>query len=254
MYKSLFEILEMEFTTDKKAIEKQYKSLLFKYHPDRNKDPNAENRFKEIRNAYDKLMKLNLSHLDSSVNFDNFSELRKQKRKQRIEKTININVTIPELLNKNTISANLTIQFKNDEYGGEMQIPIYHTLTKTGLHIINKELKHNIILKLNINVNCNHHYEDKNCSITYLPQDNLTIMEVKGGYNNHNIYNSPIQGVNVLKGFKKLVYKSKGVNGSDLQVVENDSTIINNGISLDDDIYGYLIVILIVASIVYLGF
>ncbi len=47
-----YEVLGLPRDADEKAIKKAYKRLAMKYHPDRNKDPDAEEKFKEIARAY----------------------------------------------------------------------------------------------------------------------------------------------------------------------------------------------------------
>lgn len=49
-----YEILEIERTSDKEIIKKAYRKLALKYHPDRNPDDkSAEERFKQINEAYE---------------------------------------------------------------------------------------------------------------------------------------------------------------------------------------------------------
>lgn len=48
-----YEILEISKTSDKESIKKAYRKLALKYHPDRNQnDKEAENKFKQINEAY----------------------------------------------------------------------------------------------------------------------------------------------------------------------------------------------------------
>jgi len=47
-----YEVLGVERGASKEEIKKAYRNLALKYHPDRNKSPGAEERFKEISEAY----------------------------------------------------------------------------------------------------------------------------------------------------------------------------------------------------------
>lgn len=51
--KDLYDVLGVDEDADKEEIKKAYRTLARKHHPDRNPDdPNAEEKFKEIQNAY----------------------------------------------------------------------------------------------------------------------------------------------------------------------------------------------------------
>ena len=51
--KDLYSILNVDKETGEKDIKKSYKKLAFQYHPDKNKDPEAIPKFKEISEAYE---------------------------------------------------------------------------------------------------------------------------------------------------------------------------------------------------------
>lgn len=55
MAKSLYETLEVNENASADEIKKAYRKLARKYHPDVNKDPEAEEKFKEINAAYEVL-------------------------------------------------------------------------------------------------------------------------------------------------------------------------------------------------------
>ena len=53
MAKSLYETLEISDNASESEIKKAYRKLARQYHPDVNKDPKAEEKFKEINSAYE---------------------------------------------------------------------------------------------------------------------------------------------------------------------------------------------------------
>ncbi|MCF6341071.1 MAG: J domain-containing protein [Sulfurimonas sp.] len=53
MSKSLYETLEISENASESEVKKAYRKLARKYHPDVNKDPSAEEKFKEINSAYE---------------------------------------------------------------------------------------------------------------------------------------------------------------------------------------------------------
>lgn len=53
--KSLYEILDVAFDASDEEIKRAYKQMALKYHPDKSRTRNAEDRFKQIRRAYEVL-------------------------------------------------------------------------------------------------------------------------------------------------------------------------------------------------------
>jgi molecular chaperone DnaJ len=53
--KDYYIILEIEFGTDIPTVKKAYRKLALKYHPDKNKAPNASAMFIKITEAYEVL-------------------------------------------------------------------------------------------------------------------------------------------------------------------------------------------------------
>ena len=51
-----YSILGVAHNASDEEIKKAYRRLVKKYHPDVNKNPGAEEKFKEIQNAYDTIM------------------------------------------------------------------------------------------------------------------------------------------------------------------------------------------------------
>ncbi|WP_250122002.1 molecular chaperone DnaJ [Chroococcidiopsis sp. CCMEE 29] len=69
MARDYYEILGISRNADKEEIKRAYRRLARKYHPDVNKEPGAEERFKEINRAYEVL-----SEPDIRARYDRFGE------------------------------------------------------------------------------------------------------------------------------------------------------------------------------------
>lgn len=69
MSKSLYDTLEISSSASEAEIKKAYRKLARQYHPDVNKDPKAEEKFKEINAAYEVL-----SDKDKRAKYDQFGD------------------------------------------------------------------------------------------------------------------------------------------------------------------------------------
>ncbi len=69
MSKSLYETLDIGENANADEIKKAYRKLARKYHPDINKDPEAQEKFKEINAAYEVL-----SDSDKKAKYDQFGD------------------------------------------------------------------------------------------------------------------------------------------------------------------------------------
>jgi len=79
MSKSLYETLEVPSSASEAEVKKAYRKLARQYHPDVNKDPDAEEKFKEINAAYEILSDKNKRsqydmHGDSMFGGQNFHD------------------------------------------------------------------------------------------------------------------------------------------------------------------------------------
>ena len=55
MGRDFYKILGVSRSATDDELKKAYRKLALKYHPDKNKDPGAEDKFKEIAEAYETL-------------------------------------------------------------------------------------------------------------------------------------------------------------------------------------------------------
>ena len=123
MAKSYYDILGVSESASPEQIKENYKRLVKRYHPDVNKDPDAEDKFKEIQEAYavlsDPEKKSNYDRYGSAEGggweagdggfdpfggfnpfggFGGFGRPRAQKEKGE-DVRININITLEDMLN-----------------------------------------------------------------------------------------------------------------------------------------------------------
>ena len=67
MKKDLYDLLELSQNPTKDEIKKAYRRLALKFHPDKNKDPRASEKFKKVAEAY-----AVLSDDTKRVNYDKY--------------------------------------------------------------------------------------------------------------------------------------------------------------------------------------
>lgn len=84
--KDYYEVLEVNRDADEQTIRNSYHRLAKKYHPDVNKDPDAEEKFKEISEAYAVLSDDNKRSLYDSYGFSAFANYTRED----LIKTINL--------------------------------------------------------------------------------------------------------------------------------------------------------------------
>ena len=67
MGKDYYRTLGVSRSASEDEIKKAYRKMALKYHPDKNKDPGAEDKFKEVAEAYEVLSDGKLSLSSSSL-------------------------------------------------------------------------------------------------------------------------------------------------------------------------------------------
>ena len=84
----LYEVLGVARTATDDELKKKYRKLALKYHPDRNKESSAAERFKEISTAYDIL-----GDKDKRKKYDQFGLEGFKSWKQVLEEWVEIRLT-----------------------------------------------------------------------------------------------------------------------------------------------------------------
>lgn len=114
----LYKTLEIEKNASQTTIKKAYRRLAAKYHPDRNKEPDAEEKFKEITNAYEILSDPNkrvkydqfgeegMNDPFAGGGFDPFGMFNMGRQQQKVTQHIH-KLTLEEYFTKNSVNINV---------------------------------------------------------------------------------------------------------------------------------------------------
>lgn len=126
-----YKVLEVPRNADAEQIKKAYRTLSRKYHPDLNKSPGAEDKFKEINRAYnilkddDKRHRYDMAGLDA---VDHYEEMKNHRRIAQCPPVqTEMNISLSEIYNgaKRVLTVRVTDE---DDYGKvtvtEKKIPI----------------------------------------------------------------------------------------------------------------------------------
>lgn len=121
-----YKILGIDKDSSDEEIKMAYKKLAMKYHPDRNpNDSEAEEKFKEIKNAYEFLLNKDNQRLgssfddfdDNNMNFSNFSNTESS-----LNDVFKIIFTKDLDKNNNKVITSVTIELEQAVYGSDFDI------------------------------------------------------------------------------------------------------------------------------------
>ncbi len=81
-----YKILGLQKNASEKEVKKRYRTLVMKYHPDRNSDPKAQELFIRITEAYDIIQDENYVIASSKTNVQKTKEEKAKEREERMRK------------------------------------------------------------------------------------------------------------------------------------------------------------------------
>jgi len=188
MSKKFYDILQINKNASKEEIKKSYKKLALQYHPDKNKDEDAIDKFKEIAEAYD-----TLNDDEKRKNYDMFGNNDEQFSgdpfsafndifNQHMSSFMNMNMNYEKEINISDILSNLA-GFSNSYSSSNFDIPNipnihvkFHTMHKSPY-----SFSHNNVENSNENYNNDNNYQQEE-KINYVneevPKDIIINLEI----------------------------------------------------------------------------
>ena len=158
MNKNFYDILQVNKNSTKEEIKKSYKKLALQYHPDKNKDENSIDKFKEIAEAYATLgdddKRKNYDMFGSSDEnfsgdpFSAFNDIFNQHMSSFMNMNYEKEINISDILNKLSGFSNSNFDMPN--------IPNvhvkFHTMNKSPFSFPTNNVKTNTIVIMNIKI------------------------------------------------------------------------------------------------------
>lgn len=186
MSKNFYDILQVNKNATKEEIKKSYKKLALHFHPDKNKDENAIDKFKEIAEAYN-----TLSDDEKRKNYDMFGNNDEQFSgdpfsafndifNQHMSSFMNMNMNYEKEINIGDILSNLA-GFSNFSSSSNFDIPNipnihvkFHTMHKNPFSFP----QHNVENEYNNNNNNNFQEEKITYAVEVPPEDIIINLDV----------------------------------------------------------------------------
>lgn len=123
-----YKILELNNNAQPDVVKKKYRELSRKYHPDLNKDPGAEDKFKQISEAYSTIQKGEDEEMDIPTGFNPFSPFGSTFKRSKVRNETNIVISTNISFAESVLGIKKEISFnrkgKCNDCDGQGSVPI----------------------------------------------------------------------------------------------------------------------------------
>jgi DnaJ-class molecular chaperone len=248
-----YEILGVDKSADKKTIEKQFKKLAVKLHPDKNKDdPNANEKFQRLSKAKDiltndesreKYDKYGITDEQDEIKMNN-EMMQEMMMKQRLRDVVQIGISLTEALNGFKKELNLQREVINSAQRKQTTESFKITLDIDSTKPINKpivfegkgkkydDLQGDLIIMLNIKPDRT--YKINKTNFNLVTKQKISIAQSLCGFE----MILPFCGKNITIQYDKLINPNNAyiIKGIGLQITDDSGRLSKSDVEIHFDI------------------